>query len=116
MARHDFLPRQEFLIFTLNPLLADSTEKTWDNVYGQARPPLTGAPSEILTRAVRRIAPGKALDFGMGMGRNAQYLASLGWDVTGVDISGEAVRRVNEAAKSKGSRLGRRARLRRLPG
>lgn len=105
VARHDLLPRQEFLVFTLNPLLTSSTEKTWDNVYGQDAPPLTGPPSEILTRAAKLIPAGRALDFGMGMGRNAQYLASLGWDVTGVDISGTAVRRVSEAAGVKGLKI-----------
>ena len=105
VARHDFLPRQEFLVFTANPLLTSSTEKTWDNVYGQDAPPLTGPPSEILTRAAKLIPAGQALDFGMGMGRNAQYLASLGWDVTGVDISGTAVRKVGEAAAAKGLKV-----------
>jgi methylase of polypeptide subunit release factors len=35
--------------------------------------------------------PGTALDWGMGQGRNAIYLAGQGWDVTGVDISDVAV-------------------------
>ena len=36
-------------------------------------------------------APGRALDVGMGEGRNALYLAKLGWDVTGFDPADQAV-------------------------
>ena len=34
------------------------------------------------------LPPGKALDVAMGLGRNGLYLASLGWEVTGYDLSG----------------------------
>jgi 2-polyprenyl-3-methyl-5-hydroxy-6-metoxy-1,4-benzoquinol methylase len=33
--------------------------------------------------------PGRALDIGMGQGRNSVFLALKGWDVTGFDISDE---------------------------
>lgn len=42
-------------------------------------------PNALLAHAVRGLKPGKALDVGMGQGRNSVYLASLGWDVTGMD-------------------------------
>ncbi len=44
-------------------------------------------PSRFLVEFVKRKAVGKVLDCGMGAGRNAVFLASLGWEVTGVDIS-----------------------------
>jgi SAM-dependent methyltransferase len=45
--------------------------------------------------------PGRALDVGMGQGRNALYLASLGWRVTGIDISDEGLRQAREAAVAR---------------
>jgi 2-polyprenyl-3-methyl-5-hydroxy-6-metoxy-1,4-benzoquinol methylase len=37
----------------------------------------------------------------MGQGRNALYLASLGWRVTGIDISDEGIRQAREAAAAR---------------
>ena len=50
-------------------------------------------------------AGGRALDAAMGTGRNALYLASLGFDVTGVDISPVACEQAQEAAGAKGLRI-----------
>jgi SAM-dependent methyltransferase len=36
----------------------------------------------------RRVRGGRALDFGCGTGRSARFLRDLGYEVTGVDISG----------------------------
>jgi SAM-dependent methyltransferase len=49
--------------------------------------------------------PGKALDVGMGQGRNALYLAGIGWDVTGIDIADEGIRIAEEAARRDGLKL-----------
>jgi SAM-dependent methyltransferase len=38
------------------------------------------------------LTPGTALDLGTGEGRHALWLAGLGWDVTAVDFSVEALR------------------------
>lgn len=59
-------------------------------------------PNQLLVDTVHGRKPGKALDLGIGQGRNALYLASQGWDVTGVDISDEGIGQVNEAAKASG--------------
>jgi SAM-dependent methyltransferase len=48
-------------------------------------------PNALLIETVRALKPGKALDLGMGQGRNSIYLAMNGWDVTGVDIADEAM-------------------------
>jgi SAM-dependent methyltransferase len=42
-------------------------------------------PNALLADTVKGVKPGKALDVGMGEGRNAVHLARLGWDVTGMD-------------------------------
>jgi 2-polyprenyl-3-methyl-5-hydroxy-6-metoxy-1,4-benzoquinol methylase len=82
-------------LFAIRP---EGAEVFYDKTF--SRPALTGrpevdgfasAPSEFLVGAVTDIAPGRALDLGMGQGRNAVALAAKGWAVTGVDVSGEAV-------------------------
>ncbi len=59
-------------------------------------------PSRWLTESVRGIKPGKALDLGMGQGRNALFLSRQGWDVTGIDMASVAI----EQAKAQASQLG----------
>lgn len=48
-------------------------------------------PSKFLEENIRLLPIGRALDIAMGSGRNAVYLAQMGFDVQGVDISTEAV-------------------------
>ncbi|WP_422929726.1 methyltransferase domain-containing protein [Singulisphaera sp. PoT] len=58
----------------------------WNDVF-RRNAGFNPAPNALLADAVRGRMPGKALDVGMGQGRNAVYLAELGWDVTGMDTS-----------------------------
>lgn len=53
----------------------------------------------LLVETVKGLKPGKALDLGMGQGRNALFLARNGWAVTGVDIADEAVAFARKRAK-----------------
>ncbi len=87
--------------FTEQP---EGIEMIYDPLYSR---PLTGelekdgfktSPNAFLVEVMKGIpAAGLALDVGAGMGRNALHLAGLGWDVTGIDLSGEglAVMRTN---------------------
>jgi SAM-dependent methyltransferase len=59
-------------------------------------------PNRHLVAMVKDRAPGTALDVAMGQGRNAVFLASKRWKVTGVDISDEGIRIANEAAAKQG--------------
>ncbi|MCS6954350.1 MAG: class I SAM-dependent methyltransferase [Bryobacterales bacterium] len=99
--QHDFLPHQHFLVFTRIPGPEVDARRFWNEAYSRPNPPLAGPPSAILVEAVRGLRPGKALDFGMGLGRNALWLASQGWEVTGVDISDVAVEKVKKAAAER---------------
>jgi SAM-dependent methyltransferase len=61
-------------------------------------------PPEALVNLVESgaVTPCKALDLGCGIGNHAAYLAGKGFDVTGVDGSGEAIRLARENAERKG--------------
>jgi len=62
-------------------------------------------PNAFLIEAVNNLRPGKALDLGMGEGRNAIYLAQQGWNVTGLDVSDVGVAHANEKARMLGVRI-----------
>lgn len=71
----------------------------FDRTYASPAPRFNDAPNALLVEAVRERPPGMALDVHMGQGRNAVFLASLGWDVTGFDYSEQGVRAAREAAR-----------------
>jgi cyclopropane fatty-acyl-phospholipid synthase-like methyltransferase len=60
-------------------------------------------PPEALVELVRsgRIKPCKTVDLGCGAGNQAVYLAGMGFGVTGVDSSAEAIRLAGENAAKK---------------
>jgi 2-polyprenyl-3-methyl-5-hydroxy-6-metoxy-1,4-benzoquinol methylase len=62
-------------------------------------------PSQALAEFVQGKTPGRALDCGMGAGRNAVFLASQGWEVTGVDRSDVAIKRADELAAKAGVKI-----------
>src|SRR5262245_4276900 len=79
-----------------DPLAED--RKLWNATY---REPRAFPPSAFLQDVVQDLRPGRALDIGMGQGRNALFLASAGWKVTGIDISDEGIRQAREAAAKR---------------
>jgi len=89
----------------------DWVELYFDKVFATvptgnpARDGFNAAPSAWLVEAVSGVRPGTALDAGMGQGRNAVYLATRGWRVTGFDISGEAVSAARDNARRAGVEL-----------
>jgi SAM-dependent methyltransferase len=68
----------------------------FDRVFKIGRGPRE--PNCLVEEAVRSKKPGKALDVTIGQGRNAVFLASRGWDVTGFDVSQEGLYRARELA------------------
>jgi SAM-dependent methyltransferase len=62
-------------------------------------------PNRFVFAELAALAPGRALDLGCGMGRNAVWLAEGGWDVTAVDFSDVAVRRARRLAARRGVRV-----------
>ncbi len=78
----------------------------WDSSYRRARLPGwdVGRPASELEEIVEdgTIKPGKALVLGCGTGTNAVYLASKGFEVTGVDVAPTALALAEQrAAKAK---------------
>ncbi|MEO7405057.1 MAG: class I SAM-dependent methyltransferase [Burkholderiales bacterium] len=69
----------------------------FNNIYASGRADFATEPTALLVSTVERLPPGRALDIGMGQGRNAVFLATRGWEVTGFDISdaGLAIARAN---------------------
>jgi SAM-dependent methyltransferase len=70
-----------------------------------AEPRFNQRPNAFLMECVHNRTPGKALDVGMGSGRNALYLAAHGWDVTGFDIAEVGVSQARRRAKKLGIKL-----------
>lgn len=60
------------------------------------------APAQFLVDTIELLPRGKALDVAMGSGQNAIYLAQMGFEVEGVDISAEAVSNARELARKTG--------------
>ena len=88
---------------------AQQSEPGAGDYYGAyapgAEPVFNHNPNAFLVECVRNRRPGKALDVGMGSGRNSLYLASRGWDVTGFDIAYVAVAQARNRAKKLGVKL-----------
>lgn len=59
----------------------------WDTRYGATDLVWGGEPNRFVAEEFTGAPPGRALDLGAGEGRNAIWLASLGWQVTAVDFS-----------------------------
>jgi 2-polyprenyl-3-methyl-5-hydroxy-6-metoxy-1,4-benzoquinol methylase len=83
----------------------------FDKVFSQ---PITGKPeidlmstepSALLVASIKGLKPGTALDGGMGLGRNAVYLAQQGWTVTGFDVSEQALVLSRANAQKAGVRV-----------
>jgi tellurite methyltransferase len=71
--------------------------RDWDQHY---RDPANVdlSPVGLLVESVEVLPPGRALDLASGPGRNAIFLAKLGWQVTAVDASEVALRLLRREA------------------
>lgn len=69
---------------------AQAPVNPWNGIYAK----VTGGsfePNAFLARMIEGRPRGRALDIGIGEGRNAFFLASKGWDVTGFDASATGI-------------------------
>ena len=77
----------------------------FNNIYSSSTPGFVTQPNALLISTVEGRMPGRALDIGMGQGRNSVFLALKGWDVTGFDISDEGLAVAHKNAERAGVKL-----------
>ena len=74
----------------------------WDRRYADRERLWSGKPNGALVTEVAGLTPGRVLDVGCGEGADAVWLASGGWDVTGLEVSGLALERAAGHARDAG--------------
>ena len=74
----------------------------WDERYSEPGYTYGTEPNEFIVSVASIIPHGKILSLAEGEGRNAVYLASLGYDVTGVDGSEAGLRKAMVLAAERG--------------
>jgi len=73
----------------------------WEDRYGQPGRAWSGRPNAALVAEATALTPGRALDVGSGEGGDALWLAARGWQVTGVDISQNALDKAAALARER---------------
>jgi len=81
----------------------------WNRRYAAADSVWSLTANRFLVAEASGLRPGKALDLACGEGRNAIWLAELGWTVTAVDFSDVAVERARRRAADAGVEVDFRA-------
>ena len=83
----------------------DAWRVMFNNIYRTDKPGFATQPNSLLMAMVDKRKPGRALDIGMGQGRNSVFLALKGWDVTGFDMSDEGIATARKNAERAGVKL-----------
>lgn len=73
--------------------------KSWYDFYKEIRDTYGDEPEHALIEYLDLIERGKVLDLGVGDGRNSLFLASMGCEVTGVDMKSENIELFSRKAK-----------------
>jgi ubiquinone/menaquinone biosynthesis C-methylase UbiE len=74
----------------------------WDERYGTEELIWKAEPNRFLVEELDALPPGRALDVACGEGRNAVWLASKGWCVTGADFSRAGLAKAQRLATDRG--------------
>ena len=77
----------------------------WDERYSADEYIYGTEPNEFLAGVASQIPGGKVLCLAEGEGRNAVYLAGLGYEVTAVDASGVGLKKAQRLAKERGVKI-----------
>jgi SAM-dependent methyltransferase len=83
----------------------ESERKAYDEIYARSGDTFNVQPNAFMVRMMTGRSPGRALDVGMGQGRNALWLAAQGWSVTGFDISPAGIEAARNEAERRGLRI-----------
>src|SRR5579875_20601 len=76
--------------------------ETWNDRYSGAELVWGTEPNRYVAAELADAPPGRALDVACGEGRNAIWLATRGWQVTGVDFSSAGLSRAARLAERAG--------------
>jgi tellurite methyltransferase len=79
--------------------------KDYDKMYSGDMLYWGETPSDLVRQFAELAPEGRALDLGMGEGRDVLYLAQLGYDVTGVELSGPGIARCQQRANELGREI-----------
>jgi SAM-dependent methyltransferase len=74
----------------------------WDQRYDTAEFVWATEPNRFLPPEVEGLTPGRALDVACGEGRNAVWLATQGWDASGIDFSAVGLAKAAQLAEHAG--------------
>jgi SAM-dependent methyltransferase len=77
----------------------------WNRILTAPAPRFNTAPNAFLVSVTTGLTPGRALDVGMGQGRNTIYLAQQGWDSAGFDPADRALAAARAEAEKLGVRI-----------
>jgi SAM-dependent methyltransferase len=72
--------------------------RTWDERYAESDLVWGAEPNRFVRAQCENLPIGRAVDLACGEGRNALWLARLGWHATGVDYSAVAIERARALA------------------
>ncbi len=89
----------------ISSVFRDIEADRWNRIYSDPAPSFNQQPNAFMVEMVRGRQTGRALEIGMGQGRNSVHLAKQGWDVTGFDISDVGMAVARKAAAQAGVKI-----------
>ena len=72
----------------------------WNERYAGTDLVWSATPNQFVASELGSLAPGRAVDLAAGEGRNALWLASLGWEVTAVDFAAAGLEKGRSVAET----------------
>lgn len=89
--------------FTPDGYLGDpAVQAEWDGRYAERDTLWSGNPNGALVAEAAALPPGRVLDVGCGEGADTIWLAGRGWQVTALEVSGIALTRAAQHARTAG--------------
>lgn len=79
------------------------TQAEVEERYAGAQQLWSGNPNSTLVDFAEKLEPGRAFDVGCGEGADVVWLATNGWQVTGIDLSPTAISRARNALHDAGA-------------
>jgi SAM-dependent methyltransferase len=96
------MDRQREVIMRMMRTREDGWQVMFNNIYATPGAGFNQQPNATLMKAIEGRPAGRALDAGMGQGRNTIFLALKGWQATGFDVADEGLKIARENARKAG--------------